>query len=290
MTREEAVDAIFTAASVDAADITPTIPIGAMQLWVFCNNEYQRELCRMPGRDVCYIPGVMTKEQWLSNNPAYIDGLLVQSRGLPVQTPCNLCLNHTGPFRHCVQLAGYYGNICGNCKYRKMDAECSFRAGGEGNPATCSWVSFLQNETAPISVSPISELFYDTECMLGNPTEDFIIIPDDTWNDSGIGSSLESRRHTSSEALAYSSSSPAVIHPCFQTAYAVFVPPIPSIEEDAGSSFHNPVLIQDEETEMSRAGTENGYYDEDFIINIVDDKNEDPDYSQYSSSDDEIDP
>lgn len=130
------------------------------------------------------------------------------------------------------------------------------------------------------------ELFYDAECMLGNPTEDFIIIPDDTWDDSGIGSSLESRRHTSSDTLGCSSSSPVVIHRCFQTAYAVVVPPIPSIEEEAGASSFNPILIKDQDHEMGQADED---YDQDFVINIVDDKDEDPDYSQCSSSDDELD-
>ncbi|CAI7623914.1 unnamed protein product [Penicillium pancosmium] len=288
-TREEFVDAIFEAAKNDLLGNSRTLTIGGSQLLVLCSREYQLELCYKLGRDVHHIPGRMTKEQWLSTDPVYIDGLLIQSRGLPLKKPCTGCLRNLGPFPRCVRLPGHYGGICGNCRYAKRDKECTLRWHGGGNRTTCAWESEIA--TQPLSDSePSSSSFAlhsspQTEYSLGSSQSSAIVI-EESPRYSLFCSSPSSSQHLRHRGNTPKSSPirPPTVSPRPSYAIAVEIPLPNSIEEPAGTSSFNPILITTESDSEDQAEDMDIDEDEDYILYLPDSKDDDPDYIESSDS------
>ncbi|KAJ5407647.1 hypothetical protein N7509_001530 [Penicillium cosmopolitanum] len=299
LTREEVVDAIFEAARNNPSGNPLTLTIGGSQLLVLCSRKYQLELCYKLGRDVHHIPGRMTREQWLSTDPAYIDALLIQSRGLPLVESCTDWLRNLGPFPRCVRLPGHYGGICGNCRYDKRDKECTLRWHGGGNRTTCAWESVIA--TQPLSDSEPSSSSFGllssprTEYSLGSSQSSAIVI-EGSPRYSQFGSSPPSSQHLRHRGNTPKSSSirPPTVSPQPSYAIAVEIPLPSSIEEPAGSSTFNPILITESDSgDKADSGDEDTDddmdmdIDEDYIIYLPDSKEDDPDYIESSDSSEE---
>lgn len=296
LSREEVVNAIFKAAKNDPSGNPRTLTIGGSQLPVLCSRGYQLKLCYKLGRDLHHIPGRMTKQQWLSTDPVYIDGLLIQSRGLPLIELCTNCLRNLGSFPRCVRLPGHYGGICGNCRYDKRDKECTLRRNGGGNRTTCPWESVIA--TQPLSDSePSSSSFAlhsspQTEYSLGSSQSSAIVIKDSPRY-SPFGSSPPSSQPLRRRGNTPKSSPirPPTVSSRPSYAIAVEIPLPNSIEEPAGSSSFNPILITIEsDSEMDKTDSEDQDEDmdmdedDDYLLYLLDGKDADPDYIESSDS------
>ena len=66
-----------------------------------------------------------------THRPSYINAILIQSYGTPRAADCVQCQNRGyRPFPVCHSLTGFWGDACGNCKWRDHAAQCSFHIPG----------------------------------------------------------------------------------------------------------------------------------------------------------------
>jgi hypothetical protein len=103
-----------------------------------CTSPAQLRILRQPGRPVWHVAGSITGQQIVSQRPAYINALLIQSRGNLLVRPCDTCAHRSRPFHQCIRLPGEFGGCCGNCKWRDRACWCSVRDGQPRN-ATQPW-------------------------------------------------------------------------------------------------------------------------------------------------------
>lgn len=84
----------------------------------------------LPGQDVQFIRGSIIPSQVGMHRPSYINAILIQSRGVAGEQPCDACRRaRTGPrpFPECRRVAGHFGGACANCKWRDHASRCSVR-------------------------------------------------------------------------------------------------------------------------------------------------------------------
>jgi len=59
----------------------PSLAVGQQQLAPFCHSVGQRAALALPGHDVIFVQGHITANQVLSQQPGYINAILIQSQG-----------------------------------------------------------------------------------------------------------------------------------------------------------------------------------------------------------------
>lgn len=62
----------------------PVLIVGGAQLRPFCYAPGQIAIFALPGADVVFVRGTITPAQVGSHRPGYINAILIQSRGQPV--------------------------------------------------------------------------------------------------------------------------------------------------------------------------------------------------------------
>ncbi|TGO31512.1 hypothetical protein BHYA_0615g00010 [Botrytis hyacinthi] len=108
-----------------AANQNPVLLIGGQALAQYCHNSLQLALLAMPGNDVAYVRGRITPAQVRTMRSSYINGMLIQSRGILVEGSCGECRRRgLTPFPDCRRVPGHFGNSCGNCKWRDHGIRC----------------------------------------------------------------------------------------------------------------------------------------------------------------------
>ncbi|KAM0123306.1 hypothetical protein ACHAP3_011236, partial [Botrytis cinerea] len=117
----------------------PVLPIGGRELAPYCHNALQLAVLAMPGHPVPFVRNRITPAQVRSMRASYINGLLIQSRGVLVEGSCGECRRRgLTPFPECRRVEGHFGNSCGNCKWRDHGIRCVRsdrpRAGPAGRP------------------------------------------------------------------------------------------------------------------------------------------------------------
>ncbi|KAF5876173.1 uncharacterized protein Bfra_002575 [Botrytis fragariae] len=101
------------------------LPIGGQQLAPYCHNALQLALLAMPGNPVLFVRNSITTAEVESMQAPYINGLLIQSRGILVEDSCGECRRHgLRPFPDCRRVEGHFDNSCGNCKWRDHGILC----------------------------------------------------------------------------------------------------------------------------------------------------------------------
>ena len=74
----------------------------------------------------------VTAQKIFNRRPSHINVILIQSRGVPCEKPCEGCRkldakSSRKPFPECRRAAGHFGGACGNCKWHDGAARCSVR-------------------------------------------------------------------------------------------------------------------------------------------------------------------
>jgi Protein of unknown function (DUF3716) len=96
----------------------------------FVHSPQGRAVLALPGQDVPFVRGAITPAQVGSHRASYINAILVQSRGVAVNPPCDACAaNRPGlrPFPECRRVPGHFKGCCGNCKWRDHAIRCTAR-------------------------------------------------------------------------------------------------------------------------------------------------------------------
>ena len=80
----------------------------------------------MPSYDIIAISkATPTMDQMEKNRQSYVNGILIQSRGIENPTPCTVCSSYARPFDKCISIPGKWNNCCGNCKWREKANGCT---------------------------------------------------------------------------------------------------------------------------------------------------------------------
>ncbi|KAJ5249373.1 hypothetical protein N7524_011689 [Penicillium chrysogenum] len=132
------------------------LPLAGRQMEIFCYNDQQFRVLNLPGRTVQFVYGVITGTQVHSQRPSYINALLIQSRGLPLITPCEACRQtQRRPFPAYVRAPGHFGGACGNCKWRDAAIRCTVRDSSERSTRqTRPWPTSPTPRLPPLSSTP----------------------------------------------------------------------------------------------------------------------------------------
>jgi Protein of unknown function (DUF3716) len=104
----------------------PTLRVAGQQLAPLIHSRRGLAVLAMAGRDVQFVPGGITPEQvFFLQRPSYINAILIQSRGIVRNPPCDRCAVRMYPFLECRRVPGHFGGCCGNCKWPDAAASCS---------------------------------------------------------------------------------------------------------------------------------------------------------------------
>ncbi|KAM0127187.1 hypothetical protein ACHAO1_009667 [Botrytis cinerea] len=115
----------------------PVLHISGRQLAPDCQNALQLALLAMLGNPVSFVRDSITTAEVESMQAQYINGLLIQSRGILVEDSCGECRRHgLRPFPDCRRVEGHFGNSCGNCEWRDHGIRCVRSDRSHSSPAS----------------------------------------------------------------------------------------------------------------------------------------------------------
>ena len=94
-------------------------------LVALCHNQVQQAVVALPGINVRFVRGAITPAQVITHRPSYVNAILIQRAGILIPGGCSECRRRGfTPFPECRFVPGYFGDACGNCKWRDHAARC----------------------------------------------------------------------------------------------------------------------------------------------------------------------
>ena len=110
------------------ADGIPYLRVSGQELAPWVHNDHGQAVLNLPGLVVPYVRNSINPGQINMHRPSYINGILIQSRGMLQDPPCASCAAAAPgfhPFLECRRVPGHFGGCCGNCKWRDGCSHCS---------------------------------------------------------------------------------------------------------------------------------------------------------------------
>ena len=86
-----------------------------MVQWV--HSPQGRAVFVLSGRIVPIVRGVIRPEQVSLYRPSYINGILIQSRGIVQDSPCTRCVQQLHFFTECRRVSEHFSGCCKNYKW-----------------------------------------------------------------------------------------------------------------------------------------------------------------------------
>jgi hypothetical protein len=101
--------------------------VAQQQLAPYVHSPQGAAVLAIAGRNVQYNWGRILPYQVGLHRPSYINGILIQSRGV-LCAPCYQCRGRLDEkyFPECRRLPGHFGGACGNCKWPDGASSCSY--------------------------------------------------------------------------------------------------------------------------------------------------------------------
>ena len=119
-------------------------------------------LLTMPGMDVPYIQETIIPNQvFFLQRISYINTLLIQSRGVVRNPPCDRCIERMYPFLECRRVPGHFGGYCENCKWPDHAARCTVNNDDDDDDDSDSSVEFTGGRVIQGSGSQATSIVVD---------------------------------------------------------------------------------------------------------------------------------
>ena len=94
----------------------PVLMVANQEMVQWVHSPQGRVVLALLGRIVPILRGAIRPEQVGLHRASYINGILIQSRGIVQDPPCVQCVQQLRLFTECRRVPGHFGGCCGNCK------------------------------------------------------------------------------------------------------------------------------------------------------------------------------
>jgi Protein of unknown function (DUF3716) len=105
----------------------PYLRVAGHELAPWVHNDLARAVLSLPSYDVFFAHDTIKPRQINLHRPSYINGILIQSRGILQDPPYGRCVEELKPFLECRRVPGHFGGCCDNCKWPNAAISCTAR-------------------------------------------------------------------------------------------------------------------------------------------------------------------